>query len=235
MADRLNVKRALSIDDSFSHTLDRKPLLRGWLHAGAAVGAVAATVGLLLDTYEYPRRLVALLIFGLSMICLYTVSAVYHLGRWQGRRAVVLHALDRASIFLLIAGTYTPFCLIVLNGGLRLTMFVLIWTLAACGIGTAVVTIRLPRWATISLYLGMGWLAVFTAPALASALPVTALALMAAGGLLYSVGAIVYALQRPDPWPRVFGFHEIFHIFVVAGSAAFLGAIWGWVVPFAQG
>jgi len=210
-------------------------MLRGWLHAVAAVGAAAATVGLLLETYDHPRRLIALLVFGLSMIGLYSVSAVYHIGRWQGRRAVVLHALDRANIFLLIAGTYTPFCLIVLDGVMRVTLLALIWSLAAIGMGSAIFTIRLPRWASTSLYLGMGWLSLIVTPALVRALPAAAMAFVLAGGLLYSAGAVVYALKRPDPWPRIFGFHEIFHIFVVAGSAAFLIAIWGWVVPFARG
>jgi hemolysin III len=169
------------------------------------------------------------------MIGLYSVSAVYHIGRWQGRRAVVLHALDRANIFLLIAGTYTPFCLIVLDGVMRVTLLALIWSLAAIGMGSAIFTIRLPRWASTSLYLGMGWLSLIVTPALVRALPAAAMAFVVAGGLLYSAGAVVYALKRPDPWPRIFGFHEIFHIFVVAGSAAFLIAIWGWVVPFARG
>lgn len=235
MADDPPALKDESCDDSLSHTIDAKPLLRGWLHALVTVGAVAATIGMLIEASQHPRRLIALLIFGMSMIALYSVSALYHLGRWRGRRAIVLHALDRANIFLLIAGTYTPFCLIVLDGVLRGVMLALIWGLAAVGVGSAIFTIRLPRWASTLLYLGMGWLAVIPMPALIRALPIPALGLIAAGGILYSAGAVVYALRRPDPWPRIFGFHEIFHIFVVAGSVAFLIAIWGWVLPFAQG
>ena len=235
MADDPRTARKASCDDSLSHTIDAKPLLRGWLHAAASVGAAVATLGLVIEAAEHPQRLTTLLIFGLSMIILYAVSALYHLGRWQGRRALVLHALDRANIFLLIAGTYTPFCVIVLDGMLGLVMLALIWGLAALGIGSAVFTIRLPRWISTALYLGMGWIAVIAMPALIRALPIPALGLIAAGGVLYSVGAVVYALRRPDPWPRIFGFHEIFHIFVVAGSVAFLIAIWGWVLPFTQG
>jgi hemolysin III len=222
-------------NDSWSHTLEPKPLLRGWLHAIAAVGAVVATIGMVLDTSQEPARLIAMLIFGLSMINLYSISALYHLGRWQGRRAIVLHALDRANIFVLIAGTYTPICMILLDGVLRVTLLALIWLVALAGMSCAVITIRLPRWASTGLYLGMGWLSLIVMPTLFRTLPASAFALIVAGGLFYSIGAIIYALRRPDPWPHVLGFHEIFHLFVVAGSVAFLLAIWGWVVPFAQG
>ena len=235
MGRDLRVARQATWDDRLSHTLENKPLMRGWLHAIAAVASVAVTIGLLIETHGQPQRLIALLIFGLSMIALYSVSALYHLGRWYGRQAIVLHSLDRANIFLLIAGTYTPFCVILLDGLMRFTILALIWSLAAIGVGSAVFTRRLPRWVTTMLYLGMGWLSLIVAPPIVSALPAPAVVLLAAGGILYTVGAVIYALRRPDPWPRIFGFHEIFHIFVVAGSAAFLIVIWGWVVPFTQG
>ena len=219
-------------DDTLSHTLEAKPLLRGWLHAVAAVASVGVTTGLLIETHGHPQRLIALLIFGLSMIALYSFSALYHLGRWHGRRAIVLHTLDRASIFLLIAGTYTPFCMIVLDGAMRMTMLALIWGMAAVGAGSAVFTRRLPRRVTTLLYLGMGWISLIAAPPIVRALPLPAVVLLVAGGLLYTIGAVIYALRRPDPWPSVFGFHEIFHLCTIAGGAAFIIAIWVWVVPF---
>ncbi len=218
-------------NDRWSHTLDPKPLLRGWVHAAGAVGAVGATGGLIRDTYHHPHRLIAALVFGLSMVALYSVSALYHLGRWHGLRAVVLHALDRANIFVLIAGTFTPFCLLLLNGIMRVTLLAVIWGLALIGIGTALTTMRAPRWASTLLYLGMGWLGVLMLPALLQALPLAAIALIVVGGICYSLGALVYALERPDPWPTVFGFHEIFHVLVIGGSVSFLLVIWGWVVP----
>jgi hemolysin III len=220
-------------DDRLSHTHGPKPLLRGWLHAVAAVGAVGTTMGMVIRTYDQPRQLIALLLFGLSMISLYSVSALYHLGRWQGRRAVLIHTLDRANIFVYIAGTYTPFCLLALDQSWGMTLLALEWGLAAIGIGSAILTIRAPRWFSTALYLGMGWLVVIASPALIHVLPLPALILVVAGGILYSMGAVVYARRRPDPWPHIFGFHEVFHLFVVAGSAAFLIAIWGWVVPYA--
>jgi hemolysin III len=209
-----------------------KPLLRGWFHAVAALGSVAATIGLLLATRDDPIRFVSMLVFGLSMVELYTLSAVYHIGFWKGRRRTVLRALDHANIFVLIAGTYTPICVNVLSGWLRTGVLALIWTLALAGVVGAVFTLRLPRWLSTGLYIVMGWVSVAAAPELARILPLEVLGLLVGGGVLYSIGALVYALKRPDPFPSIFGYHEIFHLFVIAGSAVFLVAIWGWVVPF---
>ncbi len=211
-----------------------KPLLRGWFHAFALVGAVVATIGLLVETYVDPRRLVAVLVFGLSMVALYTASSVYHLWPWQGRRHTRLRALDHASIFLLIAGTYTPICVIVLGGRLGGMVLALIWGLALVGISCALLPLRLPPWAVGAQSLGMGWLALIPLPRLLHALPLQAMAVFATGGILYTIGAVIFALRRPNPWPRFFGFHEIFHLFVIGGSAAFLIGIWIWVVPFTQ-
>ena len=212
-----------------------KPLLRGWFHAFAAIGAVVATIGLLLETAGDPRRLIAALVFGLSMVALYTASSVYHLGTWQGRRYTLLRTIDHASIFLLIAGTYTPICMIVLAGVLGQVVLALIWALAALGMSGALLALRLPRWAKAGQYLAMGWLALIPLPRLVHILPMPATAVFATGGILYTIGAVIYALRRPNPWPRVFGFHEIFHLFVIGGSLAFLFGIWGWVVPFTPG
>jgi hemolysin III len=173
-----------------------------------------------------------MLAYGSSMIELYAVSAVYHLGSWHGRRRSIVRALDHANIFILIAGTYTPFCVNVLSGWLRPAVLVLIWSLAAIGVTFSVLTLSMPRWATVALYLVMGWVAVVPAPSLVRLLPPPAVALLIAGGLLYTAGAVVYARRRPDPFPSIFGFHELFHLFVVAASTAFLAAIWVWVIPF---
>ena len=108
----------------------------------------------------------------------------------------------------------------------------LIWSLAAIGVTFSVLTLSMPRWATVALYLVMGWVAVVPAPSLVRLLPPPAVALLIAGGLLYTAGAIVYARRRPDPFPSIFGFHELFHLFVVAASTAFFAAIWVWVMPF---
>ena len=214
---------------------DNKPLMRGWLHAAATVGAVAVTAGLLVRTAHDPPRFFSMLVFGLSMILLYTVSSIYHIGSWTGRRYRMLRAFDHANIFVLIAGTYTPICVNVLPRPLGTVVLALIWSLAVAGVGSAVLTLHLPRWATTALYMGMGWVAVIALPSLITHLPLPASLLLFLGGALYSIGALVYAIQRPNPLPRVFGFHEIFHLLVVGGSAAFVVAIWGWVVPFSRG
>jgi hemolysin III len=207
-----------------------KPLLRGWFHAAASVGALLITIALLIKTYGNTASFIGALVFGLSMVVLYTVSSIYHIGTWQGRRERVLRAFDHANIFLLIAGTYTPICVNVLTGHLRVTMLVLIWGLAALGIGSVVFTMRLPRAVMTGLYMGMGWVALIAIPELLRQLPLPATLLLGTGGLLYTMGAVVYALRRPNPLPHIFGFHEIFHLFVIAGSSAFVAAIWVWVV-----
>ncbi len=206
--------------------------MRGWFHIFAALGSVAATVGLLLRTLDDPLRLLSLLVFGLSTIELYTVSAIYHVGWWKGKRRTVLRALDHANIFVLIAGTYTPICVNVLSGWLRIALLALIWLLALVGVAGAVFTLRLPRWVSTGLYIVMGWVALISAPVLIRLLPWEAIGLLVGGGVLYTVGALFYALKRPNPFPRVFGYHEIFHLFVIAGGTAFVVMIWGWVVPF---
>ena len=215
---------------SFSH--EHKPLLRGWSHALAALAAVVVTILLLVQTQADPVRFFSVLVFGLSMIGLYLGSAVYHLGRWQGRRYTLLRAIDHANIFLLIAGTYTPICVNVLTGSLRILVLSLIWTVGLAGALATVLTLRLPRWASTGLYLGMGWVALIAFPQLVQRLPWQAIAMLLSGGLLYSMGAVVYALKRPNPLPHVFGFHEIFHLFTIAGGAAFVVMIWIWVGPF---
>lgn len=211
-----------------------KPLLRGWSHAAAAVAALITTIALVLMSGGDVARAVSMLIFGLSMIVMYVVSAIYHIGRWRPGTARVLRALDHANIYLLIAGTFTPLCFNVLDGPFRSTMLTLIWSIALIGVGSSVFTEQLPRFVTAGLYIGMGWIGVVVVPAFAKLMPWPAVAVLLLGGLLYTLGALVYALRRPDPYPQVFGFHEIFHLFVIGGSTAFTVTIWVWVLPFTR-
>ncbi len=211
-----------------------KPLARGWSHALAALGAVALTIVFCWLSRRDTPRLLALLIYGLSMIELYTVSATYHIGRWSLSTRRVLRAVDHANIFVLIAGTYTPLCAALLSGWVRVAILVAIWVLALTGIGLAVINERLPRWVNASLYVGMGWVALLVLPALWAAMH-WGVALLVLGGALYTVGAVIYARKRPNPFPRVFGYHEVFHLFVIAGSIAFAVAIGVWTLPPARG
>lgn len=215
-----------------TNVLPVKPLLRGWLHAGAAVVSVAFTVALVWASLGDGPRLVSMLIFGLSMVELYTVSAIYHIGMWSPPAKRILRSMDHANIFVLIAGTYTPICFNVLSGWVRITILVLIWTLAAAGMALAIFNPRVPRWVGTGLYIGMGWVVLLALPALLEALPLFAILTLLAGGILYTLGAVIYALKRPNPFPRVLGFHELFHLFVIAGSVALATAVWVWVLQY---
>lgn len=211
-----------------------KPLLRGWFHAAAAVGAVALTIALCWQSRGDLPRFYSMLIFGLSMIELYLVSAIYHIIYWTPSRRRIWRALDHANIFILIAGTYTPLCFNVLTGWVRAALLIVIWSLAFIGIVFAVVTLKIhiPRWLNVSLYITMGWVVVLALPAFLSVLPWIAIATFLLGGICYSVGAIIYARRWPDPFPRVLGYHEIFHLLVIAGGIAFAACVWIWALPF---
>lgn len=209
----------------------QKPVLRGWLHAVAAVGAVVFTAALCWRGRGSGAALIPLAVFGASMIELYAVSATYHIGHWSPAVRARLRGLDHANIYVLIAGTYTPLCANALAGWIRPTLLGVIWALAAIGVGLAAFTLRAPRWISAALYVAMGWVAVIVLPAFSAVLPPIALGVILLGGVLYTVGAVVYARKWPDPFPRVFGFHEIFHLFVVAGGVAFCAAVWVWAAP----
>ena len=137
------------------------------------------------------------------------------------------------TIFVVIAGTYTPFCLLALDGGWRWGLLGLIWSLALCGVLLKALWMDAPRWLSVVLYLGMGWIAVIATPALLRALPPGGIIWVLAGGLVYSAGALVYGLKRPNPVPGVFGFHELWHLFVLAGSACHFWAVLRYVAPLA--
>jgi hemolysin III len=211
-----------------------KPLLRGWSHALAAIGALILTITLCMLSWSDRPRFFSLLIFGLSMIEMYTMSAIYHIGNWRPERKKRLRAIDHANIFVLIAGTYTPLCFNLLSGWVRIALLATIWTLAALGVGLTVIplTLRLPRWINAALYILMGWVALLAFPAFLQVVPWQCIATLVLGGLLYTIGAIVYALRWPNPFPRVLGFHEVFHLFVIAGSIAFTACVWIWALPF---
>jgi hemolysin III len=178
-------------------------------------------------------QIVAFGIFGLSLIALYAVSALYHLLALSPAGVARLRRLDHMMIFVLIAGTYTPFCLLALDGVWRAGLLILAWGFALCGILLKLLWMGAPRWLSVALYLGMGWGALIAAPALFQAVPPGGMAWVLGGGFIYSVGAIVYGLRRPNLVPGVFGFHELWHLFVVAGSACHFWAVLHYVAPLA--
>ena len=187
-----------------------KPHLRGWLHAGTFPLAVAAGI-VLVVLAEGTRATVATAIYAASAALLFGVSAVYHRGHWSPRTEVLLKRLDHSNIFLIIAGTYTPFSLLLLDDDKGRTLLWLVWGAALAGIAFRVLWVGAPRWLYTPVYIGLGWVAVFYLKDILDSGGVAVVTLLAIGGLLYSVGGVVYALKRPNPSPRWFGFHEVFH------------------------
>jgi hemolysin III len=199
-------------------TLDElRPLLRGYLHLGAAAAAVVGLV-LLVLLADSPKAYVAGAVFAASMIALYTVSGIYHAIGWGPRMRGVLKRLDHAMIFVLIAGSYTPFCLFAGSPAWGISLLAVVWSIAGAGVVMKLSWPNAPRWLSVSLYIATGWLALVAATQIADWYALLPLGVMALGGVLYTAGGVIYALRRPNPFPRVFGYHEVFHSLVIAGS-----------------
>jgi len=193
-----------------------KPLLRGVSHQVAAIAAFPLVVALVARAGSGPARLAAL-VYGASVLALFASSALYHRPTWPPRARDLLGRVDHAAIFLLIAGSYTPLCLL-LGPGAGHRLLALVWALAALGVVLAIAWDGAPKPLRAALYVGFGYLFLPTVPALWAALGDGTLGLMLAGVALYTVGAVVFARRWPDPAPAWFGFHEIFHLLVVAAA-----------------
>lgn len=203
----------------------------GWLrepinaltHALGVVFGVAALVVLLVLADGEPIKVASAVVYGVSLVLLFLASTLLHALRVGAKALRALRIFDHAAIFVLIAGSYTPITLITLteqNPTLGWTLFSVVWGVALLGVLFKVSWIGAPRWVSTGLYLVMGWMAVVAIGPLMSAWPASALAWLVAGGVAYSVGAVVYATKRPDPFPQVFGYHELWHLFVLAGSVS---------------
>lgn len=191
-----------------------------WSHL---TGALLAALGVIIlvtcaALYASAWHVVSFSVYGTAMVLLYTSSGLYHALRLSQEGTRLMRRLDHIMIYLLIAGTYTPVCLVPLRGPWGFSLLAAVWTLALAGVFFKLWWLEAPRWLSTGLYLGMGWLAVVAIYPLVKGLPWGGLAWLAAGGLCYSLGALVYAQKRPDPWPGRFGFHEIWHLMVLAGS-----------------
>ena len=191
-----------------------RPVLRGWRHLGAAPAALAAAI-VLVCLSRGPAEIASSSIYATSAVLLFTVSAVYHRGRWSPPVLAALKRFDHANIFLIIAGTYTPFAVLLLEGGSRTVLLAIVWTGAGLGIGFRVFWLGAPRWLYVPAYLALGWVAVWYLPQFTTSGGIAVLVLLAAGGLLYTAGGIVYGTKRPNPSPTWFGFHEVFHSLTV--------------------
>lgn len=207
-----------------------RPKLRGVSHEVAFFASLASGVALFLEAGAAVSRVAALL-YAASLSAMYGVSALYHRVTWPPRALAVWRRLDHSMIFVLIAGTCTPFALLVLRNGWSVATLAVFWTGAVAGVVVSLIWIDAPRWVSALLYLALGWAGTVMLGPVARTLGGGSVALLVLGGVLYSLGAVVYATQRPDPWPTTFGFHEVFHACVVIAATAHVVAMAGWVLP----
>ena len=208
-----------------------KPRLRGVSHQWACITAVPLG-GVLVLAADSTRARLAVAVYALSLMALFGVSALYHRIDWRSVAARRwMRRLDHSMIFVLIAGTYTPFALLVLHGPLASAILIAIWAGALTGVLLSLVYADAPKWVHAIVYVTLGWIALAAMPQLADALGIAGLGLLGLGGLLYTAGAVIYALRRPDPVPAVFGYHEVFHALVIAAAALQYAVIAFWVLP----
>lgn len=194
-----------------------KPRLRGWLHAAAV--PIVLIGGLVLTVFAPTLTgRIGSGVYLLSALLLFGTSAVYHLGTWSPRTLAVFRRWDHSNIFVFIAGTYTPLCLMLLTGTSRIVLLSLIWGIAIAGVTFRILWLSAPRWLYSMLYVAMGWVAVGWLPAFWSAGGAAVVVLVIIGGVIYSLGAVAYAMKRPNPIPGWFGFHEVFHLCTVLAA-----------------
>ncbi len=197
----------------------REPV-NGLMHLAAAVAAAAGLGLLIYLAWPNASKIAPLSLYGITLILMFSASAAYHMVQASPRALLILRKLDHAAIYLLIAGTYTPICLHYFTGFWGGGMVALIWALALLGIAVKLFVIRAPRWVTAGIYLLMGWLSLAGIREIVTTLPMAALVWLFLGGLCFTGGSAIYILKRPDPWPRAFGFHAIWHICVILGAAS---------------
>jgi hemolysin III len=205
-------------------TMPDRPLLRGRSHQLAFF--VAAGAGLVLVAMSRtPHVAVPAAVYAVSLAAMFGISAAYHRGDWGPRARALWRRADHATIFLFVAGTYTPICVLAIGGAVGMRLLLIVWGGAVVGALQAIAWVRAPRAITALLYLTLGWALIAHWSDARAALATAPRALVLAGGLFYTIGAVVYALRRPDPSPRVFGYHEVFHALVIAASLCHFAAI----------
>ena len=208
----------------------QRPMLRGVSHLCAAIAAMFGAA-LLLLVANSPQAYVGGAIFGASLMLLYWTSAGYHRINWKPFLRGIVNRLDHSMVLVLIGGTYTPISLIALSTAWWISMLSVVWGIIGAGILINLVWPASPRWLRVAFYVMIGWLALVPAAELAAWFTAGPLALLVLGGVLYTVGGVIYALKKPDPWPRVFGFLEVFHLLVIAGSALHYSLVAIYVLP----
>ena len=196
-------------------------------HWGGAILALAGLIALLIVGWSTPAKIVSLLVYGISLIAMFSASATYHMVQSKDKVLLVLRKIDHSAIYLLIAGTYTPFCVNAFDGFWKWGMLAIIWSLAATGILVKIFYIKAPRWLNAGIYILMGWLCVGAVGEMLTTLPAWVIGWLFAGGIIYTLGAIVYITKVFNFFPGVFGFHEVWHIFVLLAALAHFVAVMG--------
>ena len=207
-----------------------KPRLRGVFHQWAFFLAIPLGVALVLVT-ETTRGRIAAGVFALSVVTMFGASALYHIPDWTPRRRAWLRRLDHAGIYCLIAGTYTPVGLLVLHGAWETVVLAIVWSGCAAAIFIRLFWVTAPKWLSAVVAIALGWVGVVALPKIVQEAGWGCMLLILGGGILYSVGAVIYATRRPDPWPATFGYHEIFHLMIVAAVGLQFAAIAFYVLP----
>jgi len=202
----------------------REPV-NGLTHLGGAIAAFCGQIALLVVSWDGTAKIVSSLIYGISLILLFSTSAAYHLAQVKPTVQEILHRMDHSAIFLLIAGTYTPFCMVALTGFWRWGLLSIIWAFALIGILVKVFIPGLPRWIHTAPYVVMGWLGALAAGALIRDVSTWVLVWVLVGGVIYTLGAVIYATKKLDLFPGRFGFHELWHVFVLLGALAHFVAV----------
>lgn len=210
----------------------REPI-NGLTHLAGALLSFAGLLALVIKaslTTGSALAITSVTIFGISMILLYTASATYHMVKAKDRVIAFLRRIDHSMIFVLIAGSYTPFCLISLNGVTGWTLFAIITIAALCGILFKMIWFKSPRWLSTSIYIVMGWMVIFVVPPLSSVLSQEGIFWLVAGGVMYTIGGVIYALKPDFLRSKHLGFHEIFHIFIMLGSLSHFLSVYIYVL-----
>jgi hemolysin III len=213
-----------------AHKLSQKPRLRGVSHQWAFFVSLGAGAALIFAA-SGAREVIAMSIYSFSLSAMLGTSALYHRVTWTPEVRRWMRRLDHTMIFVFIAGSYTPFALLVMHGRLANAVLIVVWATAAAGIVLNLVWISAPYWGSALVYVGTGWVAIVTLPQLWEEIGPVGVGLIALGGALYSAGAIVYARRKPDPRPQVFGYHEIFHLLVIAAAAVQYAAVAIYALP----
>ena len=207
--------------------------IRGFLHGSAAIAALVGLFLLLTRSWGDPGAMVGSLAFGSALLVMYTVSSLYHSIPWTPRWKTRLQRIDHSTIYLVVAGTFTPIAIASLDGGVRLISLGLVWVVAATGIALKAVLRTVATWLSVTMQLTMGWAALAWLPQIHATLGTEAIVLIGLGGVCYTVGAVIFLTKRPRLLPRTFSYHELFHLLVVLASAFHFVAVFGYAVPAA--